>query len=99
MSEFKVIETQEEFNAAISERLKRDREKYAAEFEAQLKEQGWKTPEEVAALTEDLNKQVEKLQNAAASTEKLLAEKDAAIAKGEEYKAAYEKYNAIVGGE
>ena len=41
MSEFKLIETQEEFNAAISERLKRDREKYAAEFEAQLKEQGW----------------------------------------------------------
>lgn len=91
MSEFKVIETQEEFNAAISERLKRDREKYAAEFEAQFKEKGWKTPEEVAALTEDLNKQVEKLQNAAASTEKLLAEKDAAIAKGEEYKAENEK--------
>lgn len=91
MSEFKVIETQEEFNAAISERLKRDREKYTAEFETQLKEKGWKTPEEVAALTEDLNKQVEKLQNAAASTEKLLAEKDEAIAKGEEYRAENEK--------
>lgn len=91
MSDFKVIETQEEFNAVISDRLKREREKYASEIREQLKEQGWKTPEEVAELTEDLNKQVEQLRNAAASTEKLLAEKDEAIAKGETYKADLEK--------
>ena len=91
MSEFKVIETQEEFNAAISERLKRDREKYEAEIMSQLKEQGWKAPDEIEALTKDLNKQIETLQSAAANSEKLIAEKDAEIAKGETYRADLEK--------
>ena len=54
MSEFKVIETQEAFDAAISARLKRDREKYAEQFETELKDKGWKSPEDIAALTADL---------------------------------------------
>lgn len=87
MSEFKVIETQEAFDAAISARLKRDREKYAEQFEAEMKEKGWKSPEEIEALTADLNKQIETLTTAAASTEKLIAEKDAKIAEGEKYRA------------
>ena len=87
MSEFKVIETQEAFDAAISARLKRDREKYAEQFEAELKDKGWKSPDDIAALTADLTKQIETLQTAAASTEKLMAEKDARIAEGERYRA------------
>lgn len=91
MSEFKVIETQEAFDAAISARLKRDREKYAEQFEADLRAKGWKSPEEIATLTADLSKQVEALQAAAASTEKLIAEKDAKIAEGDTYRADLEK--------
>lgn len=87
MSEFKVIETQEAFDAAISARLKRDREKYAEQFEAEMKEKGWKSPEEIETLTADLNKQIETLTTAAASTEKLIAEKDAKIAAGEKDRA------------
>lgn len=86
MSEFKVIETQEDFDAAISARLKRDRERYAEQFEADLKGKGWKSPEEITELTADLNKQIETLQAAAASTEKLIAEKDTKIAEGEKYR-------------
>lgn len=91
MSEFKVIETQEDFDAAISARLKRDREKYAEQFKAEMREKGWKTAEEIAELTADLNKQIETLQSAAASTEQIIAQKDAEIAKGETYRADLEK--------
>lgn len=91
MAEFKVIETQEDFDAAISARLKRDREKYAEQFKNEMREKGWKSAEEVAELTADLNKQIETLQNTAASTEKILAQKDAEIAKGETYRADLEK--------
>lgn len=87
MSDFKIIETQEDFDAAISARLKRDREKYAEQFEADLRGKGWKNPDEIAELTADLNKQIAQLQAAAASTEKLVAEKDAKIAEGEKYRA------------
>lgn len=91
MAEFKVIETQEDFDAAISARLKRDREKYAEQFKNEMREKGWKSAEEIAELTADLNKQIETLQNAAASAEKILAQKDAEIAKGETYRADLEK--------
>lgn len=87
MSEFKVIETQEAFDAAIADRLKRDREKYSRQFEAEMREKGWKTTEEVEALTAELTKQIETLQSAAASTEQIIAAKDAEIAKGEAYRA------------
>ncbi len=86
MSEFKVIDTQEAFDAAISDRLKRDREKYWKQFEEEMKSKGWKSPDEISEITADLNKQIATLQNAAASTEKILAEKDAKIAEGEIYR-------------
>ena len=95
MSEFKPIETQEEFqqrfDAAIGPRLERDRKKYREQFEAEMREKGWKTTEEVVELTADLQKQVETLQNAAASTEQVLKEKDEKIAEGERYRADLEK--------
>lgn len=91
MSDFKIIETQEEFDAAISARLKRDREKYAEQFEAEMRGKGWKTSEEIEEMTAELNQKIEKLEAAAASTEKLIAEKDAEIAKGETYRTDLEK--------
>ena len=91
MADFKVIETQEEFDVAISDRLKRDRAKYTEQFEKEMREKGWKSADEVAELTSDLNKQIETLQNAAASTEQIIAQKDVEIAKGETYRADLEK--------
>lgn len=91
MSDFKIIETQEDFDAAIASRLKRDREKYREQFETEMREKGWKTEEEVTALTADLSKQIETLQSAAASTEQILKDKDEQIAKGESYRADLEK--------
>lgn len=91
MSEFKVIETQEDFDAAISARLKRDREKYAEQFETDMREKGWKSPDEVTQLTADLTKQIETLQAASADTAKIIEQKDAEIAKGESYRADLEK--------
>lgn len=80
MSEFKVIETQEQFDAAISERLKRDREAQAKKYES------WISPEDLEKKTEDLNKKIKALEDAAAETEQTIAEKDAEIAKGAQYR-------------
>lgn len=91
MADFKIIETQEDFDAAISDRLKRDRAKYAEQFETEMREKGWKTADEVAEMTADLQKQIGTLQAAAASTEQLIAQKDAEIAKGETYRTDLEK--------
>ena len=55
---FTPINTQEEFDAAIADRLSRDRAKYAKQFEAEMKEKGWKTTDEVASLTKDLTDKV-----------------------------------------
>ena len=92
MSEtFKPIETQEAFDAAIAERLERDRKKYAGQVEADLKSKGWKSPEEVEQLTADLSKQIKTLQDTAAETARTIADKDKEIAKGEGYRAELEK--------
>ena len=64
MSEFKVIETQEQLDAIITARLERDRKSYAKQFEADYKEKGWKSPEEIEELTKDLNAQISTLQTA-----------------------------------
>ena len=92
MSEtFKPIETQEAFDAAIAERLERDRKKYAGQVEADLKGKGWKSAEEVEQLTADLSKQIKTLQDTAAETARTIADKDKEIAKGEGYRAELEK--------
>lgn len=85
MSDFKVIETQEQFDAAISERLRRDREAQAKRYE------GWTSPEDLQKATEDLNKKIKALEEAAAETQKTIAEKDAEIAKSAQYRTDLEK--------
>lgn len=82
---FTPIETQEQFDAAISERLRRDREAYAKRFE------GWTSPEDLEKLTKEHAKQLKALEDAAAANEKVIAEKDAEIAKGEKYRTDLEK--------
>ena len=85
MSDFRIIETQEQFDAAISARLQRDRESYAKKFE------GWTSPEDIQKLRDEYDKKIQALQDAAASTEQKLAEKDAEIAKGAQYRTDLEK--------
>lgn len=81
----KPITTQEEFDAAIGERLKRERESSAKKYE------GWLSPEDQKKLNDSHAEELKKLQDAAASNEKLIAEKDKQIAEGTRYKTDLEK--------
>lgn len=63
MSEFKVIETQEQFNEAISERLQRERASMEKKYE------GFLSPEEVSKQKEGLNAKIAEL-NKTIETEK-----------------------------
>ena len=85
MSDFKIIETQEQLDAIISERLRRDREAQAKKYE------GWKSPEDMQKALEDLNAKVKALEDAAAVSQQTIAEKDAEIAKSAKYKTDLEK--------
>ena len=80
MADFTPINTQEEFDAAIKERLKRDREAQSKKYE------GWLSPEDQKKRAEEYEKQIKALQDAAAESEKAIAEKDAEIAKGAKYR-------------
>ena len=97
MSDFKVIETQEQFDEAIKSRLERDRKSYAKQFEEELKAKGWKSPEDIEALTKDLNAEIGTLKDAAAKTELLIAEKDTQIAEGEKYRSDLAKTRIAIG--
>ena len=85
MSDFKIIETQEQLDAIISERLRRDREAQAKKYE------GWKSPEDMQKALEDLNAKVKALEDAATVSQQTIAEKDAEIAKSAKYKTDLEK--------
>ena len=97
MSEFKVIETQEQFDEAIKARLDRDRKSYAKQFEEDLKAKGWKSPDELEGLTKDLNDKIKTLEDAAAKTAQTLAEKDELIAQGEASTALLTKTRIVLG--
>ena len=85
MADFTPITTQDEFDAAIKERLKRDREAQAKKYE------GWTSPEDLEKRVKEYEKQIKDLQDAATASEKVLAEKDAEIAKGAKYRTDLEK--------
>lgn len=85
MSEFKPITTQEELDLVISDRLKRERETSARKYE------GWKSPDDIQKLIDEHAKELKKLQDAAAETEKVLKEKDDQIAESARYRTDLEK--------
>ena len=85
MADFTVIETQEQFDAAISERIKRERSSLEKRYE------GWTSPEDLAKLQEEHDETVKKLEEAAATAQETLAEKDAQIAESAKYKTDLEK--------
>lgn len=82
---FTPIETQEQLDALLKERLSRDREAQAKKYE------GWTSPEDVQKLTSDYEKKIKALEEAAAATKKTLEEKDAEIAKSAKYRTDLEK--------
>ena len=85
MSEFKIIETQEQLDAILGERLRRERETAAKKYE------GWSSPDDIQKLTDDFNAKIKALEDTAATTQQELAKKDAEIAKGDEYRTALDK--------
>lgn len=68
MNEFKVISTQEEFDAAISERLRRERESNAKKYEGYISPEEFETKaaefrQQIGDLTTQLNGANEKIAN------------------------------------
>lgn len=57
MGEFKAIETQEQFDEAIKDRLKREERKWADKYSDYL------SPEDLASRTEELNNKISELGN------------------------------------
>ena len=85
MSEFKVIETQEQLDKLIGERIQRANEKAAEKYT------GWKSPDDVQAITNTYEEKIKKLEEAAAATQQIIADKDAEIATSAKYKTDLEK--------
>ena len=85
MSEFKIIETQEEFDARISERLKRAAETTAKKYE------GWTSPEDLETVKSDYESKIKTLEDSVASAEQKLKDKDIEIAESAKYRTDLEK--------
>ena len=79
------INTQEEFDAAIGERLSRDRESQAKKYE------GWTSPEDLKKITDAHEAEIKKLTDAAAESEAKIKNLNEEIAKGNTYRADLEK--------
>lgn len=79
------INTQEEFDAAIGERLSRDRESQAKKYE------GWTSPEDLKKITDAHEVEIKKLTDAAAESEAKIKNLNEEIAKGNTYRADLEK--------
>lgn len=80
MGEFKPINTQEEFDAAISERIKRERETLAKKYEGYLSPADAAEKEKTAkAAYEELKGKHDKLQKEAESHDKTVQELNAKI--------------------
>ena len=86
MSDFTPINTQEEFDAAISSRLKRERESLTKSITQKFADDGYMSPDDAAKLKAGYDKQIGELNAAieaaskkAAAYDKDIAEKDATI--------------------
>lgn len=74
MSDFTVIETQEQLDAVIGDRLKRNEEKWQKKYE------GYLSPDEVLAKTSELEKQLKESTNAFDGLNKKYSEMEKSIA-------------------
>lgn len=85
MSDFKVIETQEQFDEMLGDRLKRERETAEKKYEA------YTSPDALQKLKDSYEERIKALEDAAATTQKTLDEKDQKIAEGAKYRTDLEK--------
>ena len=85
MSDFKVIETQEQFDEMLGDRLKREREASEKKYEA------YTSPDDLQKLKDSYEERIKALEDAAATTQKTLDEKDQQIAEGAKYRTDLEK--------
>lgn len=84
MADFKIIETQEQFDAAITERIARAKEAARKEFEGFISpEQQKKVVEELEGKVDKLTGQLEEANSKYAETQGQIKERDAKIAKYE----------------
>lgn len=80
MGEFQKIETQEQFDQAIGDRLKRERETQAKKYENYISPDDFKSKtEEYQKQIGDLNKALKEATDKAAGYDKTIAERDSKI--------------------
>lgn len=84
MAEFQPITTQEEFDAAVKERLKRAEEKYSKKYE------GYISPDEMDKTKKDYDAQIADLNNAISAAQKKAEKFDADLAERDSKIKAYE---------
>lgn len=81
---FKVIETQEQLDAILGERIARVKDSTRKEFD------GWISPDELESKTSDLTKQIGDLNNALSSANEKIAENETTIAEQDKKIKAHE---------
>lgn len=74
MGDFKVIETQEQFDAAVADRVKRAKES------AEKKYEGWISPEDLEKLTNDHKAKLDELNGSLTAANEKIANHDKEIA-------------------
>ena len=84
MAEFQPITTQEEFDAAVKDRLKRAEEKYSKKYE------GYISPDEMEKTKKDYDAQIADLNNAISAAQKKAEKFDADLAERDSKIKAYE---------
>lgn len=84
MAEFQPITTQEEFDAAVKERLKRAEEKYSKKYE------GYISPDEMDKTKKDYDAQIADLNNVISAAKKKAEKFDADLAERDSKIKAYE---------
>jgi hypothetical protein len=85
MSDCTVIETQEQLDAVLKDRLNRERESSAKKYE------GYTSPDDLQKLKDSYEAKIKALEDAAQTTQQTLDQKDAQIADGEKYRTDLEK--------
>lgn len=83
--EFKAILTQEELDAVIGERLKRDRETQEKKYK------GYTSPEDLAKLKSEHEESIQKMKDAAAASKEEMSKKDEELKAAQAYKIELEK--------
>lgn len=80
MSDFKVIETQEQFDAAIGERIKRERESLGKKYEGYISPEDFNSKKtDYDTMIGNLNKKLEEANKKIANHDKEIADRDKRI--------------------